>query len=58
MFVLGALKKAGIKTYNLHHINDAGLDKLIPISYKHKYYDIGYRNLDGSLFLIEVMRIL
>jgi|APCry1669189204_1035204.scaffolds.fasta_scaffold168215_2 hypothetical protein len=58
MFVLTALKKAGVKRYNLMHVNDAGLDGSIPMAYQNHFYDIGYMSTEGSLFLIEVMRIL
>ena len=57
MFVLAALRAAGIKIYNLDHIDDGGRDRSIPVTYRHKTYDIGYINRDGTAFLIEVMRI-
>jgi hypothetical protein len=57
MFVLAALKKAGIKRFNLMHINDVGLDGTLPMAFRGHYYDIGYQSLEGPLFLIEVMRI-
>lgn len=55
-FVLRALRDAGIKTYNLHHIKDGGVDKSLPLMKDDKWYDLSYVSWDGEIILIEVMR--
>lgn len=55
-FVLKALINAGIQTYNLHHINDAGLESSLPLMKDDKWYDLSYVSWDGEIILIEVMR--
>ncbi|MDP2105882.1 MAG: hypothetical protein Q8J76_07795 [Desulfobulbaceae bacterium] len=57
MKILSLLKWSGITEFNLHHIQDAGLNKEIPIQRGKKAYDIGYCSQDGELFMIEIMRI-
>lgn len=46
-----------MRDYNLHHIDDVGLNKLIPLKIGKKIYDFSYVSRDGEMFLIEVMRI-
>ena len=57
MRVLGDLRARGVTHYNLHHVDDGGLDKSVPLNLKGKQYDIGYVAEDGEVFLIEVMRV-
>lgn len=57
LFLIGLLKKQGMQDYNLHHIDDVGLNKLIPLKIGKKIYDFSYVSRDGEIFLIEVMRI-
>ena len=55
--VLRLLRADGVKDYRLHHISDGGYDKTLPISLDGKFYDVAYRDTDGEVFLIEVMRV-
>lgn len=55
--VLRLLRADGVKDYRLHHISDVGYDKTLPLSLDGKFYDVAYRNPDGEVFLIEVMRV-
>lgn len=57
LFVLGLLRQAGITDYCLHHIDDAGMDRALPLTLKGKWYDISYVSGDGEIFLIEIMRL-
>jgi hypothetical protein len=57
LYVLGLLRKSGITDYCLHHIDDAGMDKSLPLSLKGKWYDISYVSGDGEIFLVEIMRL-
>lgn len=57
LFLAGLLNRAGIAHLNLHHINDVGLDKSLPVKLGRKIYDITYVAPDGELFMIEIMRV-
>jgi predicted lactoylglutathione lyase len=56
LFVLAQLRQAGITDYCLHHIDDAGMDRALPLTLNNKWYDISYVAPDGEIFLIEIMR--
>lgn len=57
MRVLRLLRADGTKRYILHHVCDGGQDQSIPIALDNKYFDIGYINDDGEIFLVEIMRV-
>ncbi|MDP2106502.1 MAG: hypothetical protein Q8J76_10960 [Desulfobulbaceae bacterium] len=57
MFILSLLQKSGIRNHNIAHIDDAGINREIPIAKAGKNFDIGYQSADGEIFLIEVMRL-
>ena len=51
------LRTSGVKDYCMHHINDGGMVKTLPLTLGGKWYDIAYVAPDGEIFLIEVMRL-
>lgn len=57
LFVSRLLQGAGITDYCLHHVNDAGMNKDLPLCLDGKWYDISYIAPDGEVFLIEIMRV-
>ena len=57
LFFSRLIQRAGIKTFCLHHVNDAGMDRSLPLAVGGRWYDIAYVAPDGEIFLIEVMRL-
>jgi hypothetical protein len=57
LFILDLLLTAGIKDYCVHHVDEAGMNKALPLTLAGKWYDISYVAPDGEIFLIEVMRL-
>lgn len=57
LFLVKLLKAAGINDYCMHHVNDAGMNKSLPLTLKGKWYDISYVAPDGEVFMIEMMRV-
>lgn len=55
--LLQLLLKDGTTRYCIHHANEAGMDKTLPLTYKEKWYDIVYEAPDGEIFMIEIMRV-
>ena len=51
------LQRAGVKDFCMHHVNDAGMNKNLPLSIDGKWYDISYVAPDGEIFLVEIMRL-
>jgi len=56
LLIAQLLQSTGVKNFCLHHINDAGMNKNLPLSIDGKWYDIAYVAGDGEVFLVEVMR--
>ena len=57
LFLLRLLLEAGEKDYCLHHVDDAGMNRELPLMLDGRWYDISYVAPDGEIFLIEVMRL-
>jgi len=56
MFFVRLLRSEGIRDLCMHHINDAAMNKDLPLTLRGKWYDIVYVAPDGEVFLVEVMR--
>lgn len=54
LYVATLLKRGGSGKLNMHHAVDIDLDKSLPISLNHKYYDITVKGPDGLIILLEV----
>jgi hypothetical protein len=57
LLIARLLQNTGVKDFCLHHVNDAGMNKNLPLSLNGRWYDIAYVSEDGEVFLIEVMRL-
>lgn len=57
LFLAQLLHGAGITDYCLHHVNDAGMNKNLPLTLAGKWYDIVYVAPDGEVFMLELMRV-
>lgn len=57
LFWLHQLGKAGINNVGAHHVDDAGLNRDLPLTLAGKWYDIVYEAPDGEVFMIELMRV-
>jgi len=57
MRVFRLLRGDGVREFRLHHVNEGGQSREIPIALDGKFYDIGYIAEDGEVFLIEIMRV-
>lgn len=57
LIIARLLQASGVKDFCLHHVNDAGMDRTLPLTLGGKWYDISYVAPDGEIFLIEVMRL-
>ena len=51
------LQNSGVTDFCMHHIDDGGMNKNLPLSVGERWYDIAYVAGDGEIFLIEVMRL-
>lgn len=56
LFWFEKLLDSGCCHYCLHHINEAGMNKTLPLQYKGRWYDLSYVAEDGEIFLVEIMR--
>ena len=57
LFFSRLLQSAGVKDFCLHHVNDAGMNRALPLTIGNKWYDIAYVSGDGEIFLVEIMRL-
>lgn len=57
LFLSQLLQAAGIKDFCMHHVNDAGMNKNLPLTLNGKWYDIAYMAPDGEVFMLEIMRV-
>lgn len=56
LFFSHLLHGAGISDFCLHHVDEAGMNRNLPLTVGGKWYDIAYVAGDGEVFLVEVMR--
>lgn len=56
LFFSRLLRAAGVRELCLHHIDEAGMNRDLPLTLAGKWYDLVYVSQDGEVFLIEVMR--
>ncbi len=54
LFISKLLREEGIKEIRIAHVNEAGMVEELPLKVGKKVYDIGYRQADGEIFLIEI----
>lgn len=57
LFLSQLLQAAGITDYCLHHVNDAGMNRNLPLTLAGKWYDLVYVAPDGEVFMLELMRV-
>ena len=57
LFLAQLLLSAGVSDYCLHHVNDAGMNRALPLTLAGKWYDISYVAPDGEIFMLELMRV-
>ncbi len=57
LLLLALLRSAGVKDFCLHHVDEAGMNRHLPLAIDGKWYDIAYVAPDGEIFLLEVMRL-
>lgn len=57
LLISGLLQSKGVKRLCMHHVQDAGMDRSLPLTFQGKWYDIAYVAPDGVIFMIEVMRV-
>ena len=57
LFLLRLLRQAGLRDIGAHHVDDAGLNKDLPLTLAGKWYDIVYVAPDGEVFMLELMRV-
>jgi len=56
LLFLKLLQDAGCVHYLAHHVNDAGMTKILPLTLAGKWYDLSYVSQDGEIFMVEIMR--
>jgi hypothetical protein len=56
LWLSSLLLRAGVKDYCLHHVDEAGMNRALPLTLAGKWYDIAYVAPDGEIFMIEIMR--
>ncbi|MDO9357147.1 MAG: hypothetical protein Q7T55_25840 [Solirubrobacteraceae bacterium] len=56
LFVFGALRAAGCKDLNIHHVAEGGLDGDLPLVKAGKWYDLAFVDEDDEVVLVEIMR--
>ena len=56
LWLSSLLLRAGVKDYCLHHVNEAGMNRALPLTLAGRWYDIAYVAPDGEVFMIEIMR--
>lgn len=57
LFFARLLRAAGIKNLCLHHVDDGGMNRDLPLTFKGKWYDVVYVSPDGEIFMVEIMRV-
>ena len=57
LLFLKLLQDAGCVHFLAHHVNDAGMNKSLPLTLDNKWYDFSYVSHDGEIFMVEIMRI-
>lgn len=56
LFFARLLRSEGIRDMCMHHVEDAAMNKNLPLTLRGKWYDLVYVAPDGEVFLLEVMR--
>ena len=56
LFFSRLLRAAGVRDLCLHHVDDADMNRALPLTLAGKWYDLVYVATDGEVFLVEVMR--
>ena len=57
LFLAQLLLGSGVTDYCLHHVNDGGMNRNLPLTLAGKWYDVVYVAPDGEVFMLELMRV-
>lgn len=57
LFLSRLLQASGVSDFCVHHVNDAGMNRNLPLTLGGRWYDIVYVAPDDEVFMLEVMRV-